>query len=399
MNISLHVDYADEVILSDSLYDEAKIASLMQTAAANGVQSINWRAEAVGRALYPSQIAIPASEFNIEEAENPEAGWVYPPGHAFDSYEILASRIKAIFNKFDPIKVAYRHARENGLKFNVYICPFDQYWPGRTGRVLQKYPYAKWMSREGNTTMPMISMAYPEVREYLLQAYAELLAYDFDDLYVYLGCHGWYGFPDVGCDDGFGFELPVVDDFKKRYGVDISKEEFDHQKWHSLKGEYYTQFLRGLYDMLDKTRQRMTVGTMLGDYNLYFRWAQPRRLCARYQLDWKEITSWGNVDLCVGDQSDIWTNSLWQSHPDMLGSDEKLPYEFIDDFYGPAEARNFKLYVFRALHHKMNMSCELEDVRKAWGKFTANGIVVREAAELEFYGDNWKLLSILQDAK
>ncbi len=42
------------------------------------------------------------------------------------------------------------------------------------------------------------------------------------------------------------------------------------------------------------------------------------------------------------------------------------------------------------------MGVELKTVRDAWDKFSADGVVVREAAELEFFGDNWNLLGILK---
>jgi len=41
-----------------------------------------------------------------------------------------------------------------------------------------------------------------------------------------------------------GFSEPIVEEFKKRYGVDILHEPFDLEAWRRLRGEYYTDFLR-----------------------------------------------------------------------------------------------------------------------------------------------------------
>jgi HEAT repeat protein len=47
-------------------------------------------------------------------------------------------------------------------------------------------------------------------------------------------------------DDEFGFNEPVVAEFKKRHGVDIRKQRFDKAAWSRLRGEYLTEFLREL---------------------------------------------------------------------------------------------------------------------------------------------------------
>lgn len=391
----LHVDYADQLMDCDQLYDEEKIANLMATAKSYGIDGINWRVDGIGGAFYPSNIAITADHFDEQAALNPPEHWVYPPNFSIDSHKKLAKRTKQALDTFDPVKSAGKYARENDLKFNIYFCPLDQYWPGRTGKVLKDYPYACWQSKDGKMKLPLVSLAYPEVREYFHKQCKELMAYDFDSLYVYIGCHGWYGFPLGPEDDFFGYEEPVVEDFKQRYGIDIrTSKSFDKTAWHKLKGEYYTSMLKDLHSQLTAKSRKLIAGVMLGDYNIYSRWAQPRQFSARYYVDWKKWTGWKNVDLSVGDQSDIWTYSLWQSHPDMLGQPDKMPYEFIDQYYGGAEERNFKIFVFRALHNAKAKE-EIETVCKAWPKFTADGIVIREAAVLEFH-QGWQIISDLK---
>ena len=45
-------------------------------------------------------------------------------------------------------------------------------------------------------------------------------------------------------EDEFGYNQPIVDEFRKRYGVDIRTEPFDKLAWAKLRGEYLTQFMR-----------------------------------------------------------------------------------------------------------------------------------------------------------
>lgn len=47
-------------------------------------------------------------------------------------------------------------------------------------------------------------------------------------------------------EDEFGFNPPIVDEFRKRHGIDIRTQPFDKAAWSRLRGEYLTQFLREL---------------------------------------------------------------------------------------------------------------------------------------------------------
>src|SRR5690348_17622517 len=44
--------------------------------------------------------------------------------------------------------------------------------------------------------------------------------------------------------DEYGFNEPIVSEFKRRHGVDIRNQPFDKQAWYVLRGEYMTQFIR-----------------------------------------------------------------------------------------------------------------------------------------------------------
>src|SRR5262249_49927828 len=47
-------------------------------------------------------------------------------------------------------------------------------------------------------------------------------------------------------DDEFGFSPPIVEEFKKRHGIDIRTQAFDRSALSRLRGEYLTEFFREL---------------------------------------------------------------------------------------------------------------------------------------------------------
>jgi len=63
-------------------------------------------------------------------------------------------------------------------------------------------------------------------------------------------------------EDEFGYNQPIVDEFRKRYGVDIRHEAFDKQAWAKLRGEYLTQFMRELHAALAKKGKKIAVSSM-----------------------------------------------------------------------------------------------------------------------------------------
>ncbi len=80
--------------------------------------------------------------------------------------------------------------------------------------------------------------AEPRARQFWLEWIAEELGYGFDGVDVRISNHNspleW---------PLYGFNLPVVEEYRRRYGVDPAHEDFDMEKWRRLRGEYYTGFL------------------------------------------------------------------------------------------------------------------------------------------------------------
>lgn len=125
---------------------------------------------------------------------------------------------------------------------------------------VDKYGYR----RQGGT----IELAYPEARKALVDLHTQLAVeagYDGVTLLTYVENFS------LRYADEFGFSEPVVAEFKKRYGIDIRKEEFtkaaSRTAWYKLRGEYVTKYLTELKESLSKAGIKL--GMVIDPVNPY----------------------------------------------------------------------------------------------------------------------------------
>jgi HEAT repeat protein len=104
-----------------------------------------------------------------------------------------------------------------------------------------------------------IELAYPEARQALVDLHAKLVRRDGYDGVLFLTYAENYS---TRFQDEFGFNDPIVEEFKRRTGVDLRTQPFtrtgSRYDWYALRGRYVTQFLRELRVELEKD------GTKLG---------------------------------------------------------------------------------------------------------------------------------------
>ncbi|MBN2456623.1 MAG: HEAT repeat domain-containing protein [Sedimentisphaerales bacterium] len=108
---------------------------------------------------------------------------------------------------------------------------------------VDKYGYR----RQGGT----IELAYPQARKALVELHTHLAheaGYKGVMFLTYVENFS------MRFQDEFGYSEPIVKNFKKRYGIDIRKEDFTRgaskYDWYALRGEYVTKYLRELRDSL-----------------------------------------------------------------------------------------------------------------------------------------------------
>ena len=163
---------------------------------------------------------------------------------------------------------------------------------------VRKHPEYQLVDRKGaRSHYGVMEWAYPEARDYWTGLIRNLVSrYDIDG--VYMDTRTECMAPDFA--DQFGFNEPIVREYKRRYGTDILKEDFDLEKWRQLRGEYLTVFLKESADAAHQKRKAFSFGTARGDYigfplgNLKLEWRKwiSERIIDELHLD-ERGWAWG----------------------------------------------------------------------------------------------------------
>ncbi len=268
-------------------------------------------------------------------------------------------------------------AHDAGLEAWLYVTVFDDGWPlasprdrARSHHNAMHGKHVAWQSEltrthpewlvvdcSGRTRQRgVVSLSYPDARRALIERWIGLIASTrFDGLFL---CFRSQSRPaDHG--DQFGFNEPVRTDFRNRYGIDILRDEFDHQAWRDLLGEYITMLLTELRDEL-KQRQladrRIGVGVARGDVL-----GPPLGNTA---LHWRDWIRGGLVDHLIVNQNSSQCPSMWhQLWPMHRGTGYLQNYldgygmpalaDHLRSAYAPAvEGANTQLFVARQWCHR-----------------------------------------------
>jgi hypothetical protein len=280
--VMIHVDFHDQCFWADKhgqgLYDEARIENLVRNCASQGADILLWRLTVCGPVAYRSK---------VETVFNDSAG-----GRRHS--RALARAIE----KFDPLETGAKHARGHGLKFYALIDLYDKFFAPWQSRLLAEHPEYQWTDRTGTIHLRGVPCyAYPGARDWEIRLIREVLTYDVDGLLLTTASHSNqhcpYREPDM-----FGYDKPVVEEYKRRYGVDISRyddivyerndtrfankfkftgNDFDLSLWHRLKGEYFTLLLREIREAMGKERKMLVLINNSTE--------GPNRM-ARHHMDW-----------------------------------------------------------------------------------------------------------------
>ena len=277
---------------------EKTIAKLKQS----GFTTIYWRLVWDGHPVpeafrfYSSQLVHDIARIQKEMANTP---------YAWDPHEIRW-----------PLEVAHKQ----GMKFFAWVtlynegCPPGSYrdygvpptpiqypWglvyqtenPWQTNFVYN-HPEYQMVDRSGKRYhCGNLEWAYPEARQYWVNEVKLILEkYDVDGIHVNTRTEG----PSPEHADQFGFNEPVVKEYERRYGVNILEEDFDLEKWRSLRGEYFTQLLRELSQVIHAKGKIFSLGTSAGDYigyplgNMKLEW---RKWISEKLIDWLNLNELG----------------------------------------------------------------------------------------------------------
>ena len=201
------------------------IAENMTKCADHGFSTVYLEPRYVGKALYHSKVVT-----------------------LFDSMYAADTARSDALRRFDPYDISVREAKRRGLRFIAEISIFDRWFPGLEDRFYEQHP--QYLMLHKNQELPYQGVpCYAEkgAQDYCLAEVKELVERGAEGIAFDMGSHQlgfWppgYGSPQP---DSFGFNPTLVEEFQRRYGVNVLKESFDKQKWYALHGEFFTQFLR-----------------------------------------------------------------------------------------------------------------------------------------------------------
>ena len=256
MEFWINMDYNDDVdywhnIKGMKRYDAAAIADYFRFCKESGVTGVLWRVSCIGQMDYPTKV-----------------GTVYPsfvPGKP----SRVEERMKSILAEFDPVEVAVREARKNGIQIYIWMTVCDEAYndPERgkvnQGQFLEDHPECKLLDREGKPLEGTMSYSEPAAREYRLALVKELLGYKADGIYLCNRTHSWSFGNDPDCD--YGFNPTAVAEYQKRYGVDIRTVDFEKdpqakKQWMALKAEGYDQLIHEASELIHAAGQKLMLG-------------------------------------------------------------------------------------------------------------------------------------------
>jgi uncharacterized lipoprotein YddW (UPF0748 family) len=113
-----------------------------------------------------------------------------------------------------------------------------------------------------------MSFAFPQVMEYKLGIIKELLAYDLDGLFI-----DWLRTGDVRDNpqtdkDGvadYGYEIPSVEGFKRKYGMDPHTIGNDDPRWVQFRAEPRTELMRRARKLAHKKKRSLPVSVLVAN--------------------------------------------------------------------------------------------------------------------------------------
>lgn len=251
-----------------------------------GVQRIYWRAPQIDQIIYQSVVRPEASH---------HGPWLTYMDHLFADLGTGDHMIHAAHERdMEVWGVAslFDHGSQAYIEYpNKGMGPFFT-----ENKIRVEHPEWIPVDRAGIRRMSgPICFAYPEARKALVDLYVRLVkgkGYDGLSFHLYNENQG------PRFDDEFGFNEPIVEEYRKRYGVDILTEDYDKQKLADLRGEYLTQFFRELRAAFEPMNVKVSVMIDAKDPDVPQVWlAFPNILLSgRVRVDWRTYALENLVD-------------------------------------------------------------------------------------------------------
>jgi len=190
-------------------------------------------------------------------------------------YHDYYAKVRSVYETCNPVVTARDAAHARGMKFLLYEtfldhgCPTNVLYGDSVTFPWQDrstIPHPEWQERDlrGEVQWGVLDLSVPAARRLAIDRYVRFVKkYAADGIYC---CSRTHSHPAEHADQ-FGFGPAVVEEYQRRYGIDITKDRrFDWrdqafapqsqevENWRRLRGEYLVTFYRELRAALpDKT--------------------------------------------------------------------------------------------------------------------------------------------------
>ncbi len=186
--------------------------------------------------------------------------------------------LRHLYREVDPDRLAIEAAHKRGMEIwgvgNLFdwgaqaeVPPFKYYpFGGESGMRIDN---PEWVPVDRSGLLKQggpIELAYPEARKALVDLHVNYMKRDGYDGMTFLTYSENHS---MRFQDEFGFNEPIVKEFKRRHGIDIRYQAWtrfaSREDWRALRGEYVTQFLRELKAALPEKQRN--IGFFLQPWN------------------------------------------------------------------------------------------------------------------------------------
>jgi len=361
------IDFNDEVYIRPQPMTEAQVVELVQKLHDGGTDTLLVRMGYLGYFPYRTKLSYPIG-FDPEHArKHPFKRNLAPEKleEFIKKFTAVHERYRKVLEMYNPPEVFIREGHKRGMKVVIWIDIFDDLYSGYRSKFIDENPHCQWTARDGKTYFKgLISYAWPEARAFRMTQVKELLDLGADGIHCSTSAHCRH-LPNVKENDFYGFEQPVVDEYKKLHGVDIrTAKDFDKEAWHKIKGQFMNQLYRELAGECHGRGKEFWVSLQLGEHTHMA--ADPyfgTNVVARYSNLWKELVDEKIADaFIVGDYEICATpgHAYWKAKKLVPPSQGDL-FAWAAKQYQPYCKGKTKLYLFsewlpgskQALEHRM----------------------------------------------
>jgi hypothetical protein len=273
--LSAPLTHSDWMLKPSIPWGPAGVKHMLDACKACGWSRVQWRVLDGGRACYASKIVRASGKWDDDNFWNPQTDEDRALLKKFNSLSngqraALAEKIQAYdYATFDTLAEAVRYGHQIGLQIHAWVSinEDDHGW-GLRSDFSKQHPQFRWVKRDGRVYRSQLSFAFPQVRAYKLAIIEELLAYDIDGLFI-----DWIRTGDVrdnpqtdakGVADS-GYEAPLVEEFKSKFGVDPHDVPNDDDRWIRVRAAPQTQFMREMRQLVaKKSAKEMPIAAMVG---------------------------------------------------------------------------------------------------------------------------------------